>query len=218
MTANDAATSPPSVNIEAIMQDVREEILSRTLPGQARQMATTRTLAPDFYEHLYRAGLAQSELVVKPPIITSTTPLVGALLDRFRRQFHQLVSYYFDHIALQQREINHHILQALRTLDQADDGGNEAGSLARVASRSGLPARKDEWATPEDVYACYRLLLDREPDEAGWHFWTELLNKQTVSRTFVVNHFLQSPEFLAHQESPTETNGDTGGAGTALTL
>jgi hypothetical protein len=206
MTANDAATSPPSVNIEAIMQDVREEILSRTLPGQARQMATTRTLPPDFYEHLYRAGLAQSELVVKPPIITSTTPLVGPLLDRFRRQFHQLVSYYFDHIALQQREINHHILQALRTLDQAEDGDNEAGSLARVASRSGLPARKDEWATPEDVYACYRLLLDREPDEVGWHYWTELLATQTVPRTFVVEHFLHSPEYQAFHETQAKVD------------
>ncbi|MFO7662491.1 MAG: DUF4214 domain-containing protein [Chloroflexota bacterium] len=217
MTANDADTSPPSVNIEAIMQDVREEILSRALPGQAQQMAANRTLSPDFYEHLYRAGLAQSELVVKPPIIKSNTQLVGPLLDRFRQQFHQLVSYYFDHIALQQREINHHILQALRSLEQADGGENETNNLARVASRSGLPARKDEWATPEDVYTCYRLLLDREPDKAGWHYWIELLNRETVPRTFVVDHFLQSPEFLARQSLQHEAKVDGDATGTALT-
>jgi hypothetical protein len=108
-------------------------------------------------------------------------------------------------------------LQALRTLDQADDGGNGASSLARVASRSGWPARKDDWATLEDVYACYRLLLEREPDETGWHFWTELLNKQTVPRAFVVDHFLQSPEFLARQSVPPETKIDGDATGTALT-
>jgi hypothetical protein len=44
------------------------------------------------------------------------TPLVGPLLERLRRTVHQLVLFYVNQVAAQQREVNAHLLQALSLL------------------------------------------------------------------------------------------------------
>lgn len=204
MAVNDPATPSPAVNIEDIMQDVREEILSRTLPGQAKPPPAPRTLPPDFYEHLYRASLAQSELTLKPPVIQSHTPIIGPLLDRIRRQFHQLVAYYFDHLAYRQSEINSHILHALGNLEQGHADSKDGSELSRAATQTGFIGNKGDRADQKDVYSCYRLLLNREPDEQGWNYWNWLITNHTVSRAFLVDSFLNMPEFQALQKARNE--------------
>jgi FkbM family methyltransferase len=54
-------------------------------------------------------------------------------------------------------------------------------------------------ATEEDLYYCYRLILRREPDEAGWDYFKELLQQQ-VSIQMLVDGFLHSAEFRTLQE------------------
>lgn len=49
-------------------------------------------------------------------------------------------------------------------------------------------------ATEEDVRACYRLLLERDPDAEGFASWRKLLAEQSTSLREVVEGFLQSPE------------------------
>lgn len=101
------------VDIEAIMQDIRRQILERKLPGQAALPLSGRKLPPEFYEHLYEASLVQSQLGVRIHVTKSAVPLIGGLIDRVRTAFHQLVIFYINQVAEQQAEVNNHLLQAL---------------------------------------------------------------------------------------------------------
>ncbi len=109
----DKQTKPQTVDIESIMQEVRQEILGRKLPGQTGVPITGTRFAPEFYEHLYQAGLIQSQLGVKLFVTKSPTPLIGPLIDWLRTKFHQLVIFYINQLAEQQAEFNNHILQAV---------------------------------------------------------------------------------------------------------
>jgi hypothetical protein len=213
MPTNHSVDRPQSVNIEDIMQAVRDEILARNLPGQAKRPLASRSLPPDFYEHLYRAGLAQSELAVKPEIIKSHAPIIGPLLDWIRRQFHQLVIYYFDHITTQQSEINNHVLQALRTLDQSPEEGVSAGRESLAAYKSGFGPHAVEWASMADVFACFRLFLDRDPGEREWDFWSGKLLEQPIRRPELVNLFLNESEYAGPETSHSPGMGGETSAG-----
>lgn len=68
--------------------------------------------------------------------------------------------------------------------------------LHRVRSHK----RPFDQATPEDVYYAYRLLLNREPDEAGLAYWLELINVFQVPLSMIVEGFLNSPEFAMLRE------------------
>jgi FkbM family methyltransferase len=69
--------------------------------------------------------------------------------------------------------------------------------LQRLLNRAvNRPSVGFDRATDEDLYYCYRLLLKREPDEAGWNFWTKHMQAQQLSTIALANLFLDTPEFL----------------------
>ena len=107
-----------SVNIEAVMQDIRQQVLERRLPSQANKPIKGDRLPPEFYEHLHQAILAQNELGVKIQIVKSDMPIFGGLINRFRAMFHQLVIFYVQQMTEQQAEINQHLLGALIAISQ----------------------------------------------------------------------------------------------------
>jgi hypothetical protein len=107
-----------SVDIETIMQEIRQQVLERRLPSQANLPIKGKHLPPEYYEHLYKAILAQNQIGVKMQIIRSNIPLFGGLIDRFRAIFHQLVIYYVQQLSEQQAEVNRHLLGALATISQ----------------------------------------------------------------------------------------------------
>ena len=50
-------------------------------------------------------------------------------------------------------------------------------------------------ATKKDLYYCYRLLLNREPDQKGFKDWLKTIKQTQMERQFLVDLFLQSEEF-----------------------
>ncbi|MFN2116983.1 MAG: hypothetical protein ACK2U0_04645 [Candidatus Promineifilaceae bacterium] len=106
------------VNIETIMQEIRQQVLERKLPSQATLPIKGDRLPPEFYEHLYKAILAQNELEVKMQIVKSDLPIVGGLVDHVRTMFHQLVIYYVQQLTEQQKEVNRHLLGVLTAISQ----------------------------------------------------------------------------------------------------
>ena len=107
-----------SVNIEAVMQEIRQQVLERKLPSQVNIPINGKHLPPEFYEYLYRAILAQNQLGIKMQVTKSTVPVVGGIIDRFRAMFHQLVIFYIQRLTEQQAEVNRNLLQALSALSQ----------------------------------------------------------------------------------------------------
>jgi FkbM family methyltransferase len=71
--------------------------------------------------------------------------------------------------------------------------------LAKLRRRFG-PTRPFPIATEKDLYYCYRLLLQREPDETGWRHYLALINHHGVTTQWLVANFLTSEEFVRLQE------------------
>jgi FkbM family methyltransferase len=55
-------------------------------------------------------------------------------------------------------------------------------------------------ATETDLYYCYRLLLNREPDEDGWDFWRKQVHKRQHTLRSLTDTFLNGEEFLLQRE------------------
>ncbi len=106
------------VNIEAIMQDIRRQILSKKRIGQADLPLGGKRFSPAFYEQLYQASLMQSETGVTMLVTKSTVPLLGSLIDMLRSKLHQLVLFYIDQVVSQQTAVNDHLLQAITLMSQ----------------------------------------------------------------------------------------------------
>ena len=199
MNGND--TDPTGlVKIEDVMQEVRRAILQRQLPGQAEMEApeAARSLPPEYYEHLARAALAQNHLEIDLLVTPSRVPLIGPLIDSVRRKVHELVMFYVNRFAANQARVNNHIIQALNVLGDPT-AGSDPDAQAAMRRAGNVVAAESEWATVDDVYACYRLLLERRPDGAGLHYWTNLVANHYVLRSFMVDSFLNSVEFKERQ-------------------
>lgn len=50
-------------------------------------------------------------------------------------------------------------------------------------------------ATEKDLYYCYRLILQREPDPAGWASWVQRIHTDRLDLQVLTDSFLSSPEF-----------------------
>lgn len=59
-------------------------------------------------------------------------------------------------------------------------------------------------ATEKDVYYCYRLFLNREPDKAGLAFWTSMVREHHISLQNLADSFLYSDELQAIQRARSE--------------
>ncbi len=76
-------------------------------------------------------------------------------------------------------------------------------SLRRLLG--GRSAQDDfQRATEQDVYYCYRLFLNREPDEAGWAFWTGMVRDHHISLQNLTDAFLNGDELEAIQRARSE--------------
>ena len=119
------------IDIELIMQEIREQIMAQqaTLEpaGVMALNISGKRLPPDFYEHLYQAGLAYNKIDTRLQARRSRVPIIGPLLDRMRNMLHQLVIYYVNQVAAEQIVVNTHLLQALSILSEALEEEAESG-------------------------------------------------------------------------------------------
>jgi len=122
----------PEVNVEAIMQQIRQQIIAKRAavgPGAAGSgdlVVTGKRFPPEFYEHLYQARLALDDYQVPVFVSKSGVPVIGSLFVWLRTKFHELVTYYVNQSAARQVSAINHLLQALSMMgqdleDAADD-------------------------------------------------------------------------------------------------
>jgi hypothetical protein len=120
-----------AIDIEAIMQEIRRQIMDRKLGGRPGVAIQGRRLPPAFYEALYQASLAQSELGVKLHVTRSAVPIAGPLLQWLRGKLHELVLFYVNQVAQQQAQVNEHLLAAISLLGQELEQEAEPNHPAR---------------------------------------------------------------------------------------
>lgn len=110
------------VNIEDIMQEIRQQILAQNIPagGHASLQIPTggNRFSPEFYDHLYQAGLAINEMHIRLQVSRTALPLIGPLIDRLRAAVHQVVLFYVHQAVERQAEVNRQLLQAISELSQ----------------------------------------------------------------------------------------------------
>lgn len=59
-------------------------------------------------------------------------------------------------------------------------------------------------ATEQDVVNCYRLLLNKEPDEEGMRYWRHLIDVKQIPIDVVVDAIVSSPAFKAGRDARFE--------------
>lgn len=115
---NQEEKQPEEVDIELIMQDIRHQILSQKQFGRGDLPVAGRRFSSAFYERLYRADLLLGEPGLTLDVSKSTVPIIGTLIDKLRRKFHELVIFYVNQAAIPQHEFNENLLQAVTMLSQ----------------------------------------------------------------------------------------------------
>ncbi len=112
----------PEVDIEAVMREVRAEVLAKkSARVQNSPLAAGvggRRFPPAFYDHLYQAGLTFDVSTVELHVTKIPIPVVGPLIEKLRQKFHQLVLFYVNKLAADQAEVNENLLNALSILSQ----------------------------------------------------------------------------------------------------
>ena len=112
----------PEVDIEAIMREVRAEILAKKSARiQNSPLAAGvggRRFPPAFYDHLYQAGLTFDVSTVELHVTRVSIPIIGPLVERLRQKFHELVLFYVNRLAAEQADVNESLLNALSIMSQ----------------------------------------------------------------------------------------------------
>jgi hypothetical protein len=112
----------PDVDIEAIMREVRAEVLAKKSARiQNSPLASGiggRRFPPAFYDHLYQAGLTFDVSTVELHVTKIPIPILGPIIESFRQKFHQLVLFYVNKLAADQARVNENLLSALSILSQ----------------------------------------------------------------------------------------------------
>lgn len=119
------ASESKEINIEEIMQEIRQEILRKKRIGKRDVPVGGKRLSSNFYEQLYLAELMQAEMGVKLLVTKSKIPVIGGLIDRFRTKIHELVLFYVNQAVAQQADINDHLIEAIALLSTELEGGSD---------------------------------------------------------------------------------------------
>lgn len=102
-------------DVKSIMAQIRSYVAG-TRPATGLEHVAqpgTRRLEPAVYEALEQAGSELGSLHVSVYVAPARVPIIGGLLQRVRRAFHQLVVYYIDRLADAQTRINTRLVRAL---------------------------------------------------------------------------------------------------------
>jgi FkbM family methyltransferase len=70
-------------------------------------------------------------------------------------------------------------------------------AMANASSAASVPRDTGPTVTDNDIYYAYRLLLGREPDDAGWEGHRKALEAEAIGPVELARRFMHSPEFLS---------------------
>jgi hypothetical protein len=109
------------VNVEEIMKKIQDYVSERRTQENlgtvlGADYALLGNLSDDTYKNLTAAVQANTNLGLSLDVRRSSTPIIGPILDYFRRSLHQLVLFYVNKTITKQIAINSDILKTLACL------------------------------------------------------------------------------------------------------
>jgi hypothetical protein len=133
------------LDVQVVMDRIRESMVEAALgddveyPTYAAARAQSGDLPPLFSEELYyqleQANLNYDQVLAELSLVESTVPLLGTVVNRFKRELHRLVVYYVNMVAERQVTVNDAVVHTLNHLvDQLEMDG------ARVARQPAVEA------------------------------------------------------------------------------
>lgn len=120
-----------SVNVEEIMQHIRQQIIARRAEvdpdGVGDLVVTGKRFPPEFYEQIYHARMALDAYQVPVLVSKSSVPIIGPLIEKLRGKLHELVLFYVNQSAARQVAASNHLLKAISLMAQELE---ETGDIA----------------------------------------------------------------------------------------
>jgi hypothetical protein len=150
----------PEIDAEAIMRQIRENIRKRRAQAEAQGLdyesfveglyasQVTARFDHSLYYDLRRMSVGYDKVGVGLSLTESGLPLIGPLVQRFRKALHHLVIYYTNMLAGQQARFNEYVVRALTGLVkelEEGPGPDDIAALRREVAE--LRARVEQMET-----------------------------------------------------------------------
>ena len=111
------------INTDALVEIIRKSILNKDVEvDQGLSDFFSKTpglqLPSELIGHLQEAFYIHDQLKVSVDIRKTGPPVLGPLVNWFRKQFHQLVIFYVNEVTTRQIKVNFHLIKAAYILGQ----------------------------------------------------------------------------------------------------
>ncbi len=116
----------PAVDVEAVMEQIRASIRQRRIKAEAEGVGLEEleglslgqivSFDHDTYHNLRRLNISYSKTNVGLFLTASRVPVVGALWQKIRRNFHHLVLFYANMVASKQAVFNKYVVHTFASL------------------------------------------------------------------------------------------------------
>jgi hypothetical protein len=137
----------PEIDVQTIMERIREGLVEHALDEEVEfptfaVARARRGASPRFTEELYyqleQANLNYDEIWVELSLVEEQVPLVGAFVNRFKRELHQLVVFYVNLLGERQVTMNDALVRTLNRLVESLETGPEMATSDLAAEVAAL--------------------------------------------------------------------------------
>jgi len=124
--ADESLVPVDDLDVQAVMHRIRESMVEDALDeeveyptyaaAQARSSGLPTLFPEELYYQLEQANLNYDQVLAELSLVESQMPLVGAFVQRFKQELHQLVVYYVNMVAERQVTVNDAVVKTLNQL------------------------------------------------------------------------------------------------------
>ena len=131
------------VSVEEIMRQIKAHIAQQKVQALGMDVVFEGTFSQSMYDELIAASEENENPYVELQVTSTSIPVLGRLIDRFRRSLHELVLFYMHQSTSRQVALNKHLLIAFATLVR-DLEKQETQQQAEIAALKANIAQLEE--------------------------------------------------------------------------
>ncbi len=147
---NELTPSPQELDadVQTVMARIQQTLIQHALDddveyptysaARARSEGVPTRFSTEMYHQLEQANLNYDQVLAELSLVETRMPLLGAFVNRFKRELHQLVVYYVNMVAERQVVVNDALVHTLNHLVHGLESStveNLQGQLAELQER-----------------------------------------------------------------------------------